>query len=107
MKLVRLFIVAFTIASAAAAHAEVPFDAGKFGHMKAILDGCGRLAPRQASGYLLEMKSLIADATKAMVDEAVKTEAYQQAYAETRSQLSELAPDEVATACSGYLTTAN
>ena len=107
MNLVSQIILGVAIAGIAVARADAPFDAGKFGHMKAVLDVCGRLAPRQASGYLLEMKSLIADASKAMVDEATRTDAYQQAYESTRSTLSELELDAVATTCDEYLKSAN
>lgn len=107
MNPVRQITLGVVIASIAVARADVPFDAGKFGHMKAVLDVCGRVAPRQATGYMLEMKSLIADASRAVVDEATRTDAYQQAYESTRSTLSELESDAVATACSGYLKSAN
>ena len=107
MKILQVIVLAGAMIGPAVALADFPFDAGKLGRMKGILDVCSKATPRQASAYLLQIKSLIADTTKDMVNQATKTDEYQQAYQSIRSELSNLAPDDVAASCTSYLTTAN
>ncbi len=107
MKILHVLVLGGAIACPSVVLAELPFDAGKLGHMKGVLDVCSKTAPREASDYFLQMKSTIGNATKAMVDEAARTDEYQQAYQSVRSELSNKAQDEMATACTAYLTTTN
>lgn len=107
MKTLRILIFAGAMAGSPLALAEAPFDVGKLGHMKGILDVCSKEAPQKASAYLLQMKSLIGTATKATVDEATRTEEYQQAYESVHSELSNMAQDEAVAACTSYLTATN
>ncbi len=106
MKLLHTLILAGVIASPSLAHANTSFDAGQFGHMKGVLDICGKSNLREASAYLLEMKAMIGDATKEMVNEATSTGEYQQAYQGILAELSSMTPDEMAHACTAYLTPA-
>ena len=107
MKILYILVLGGTLACPCIALAELPFDPGKLGHMKGVLNVCSKVTPREASDYFLRMKSLIGDATKAMVDEAAKTEEYQQAYQSIASELSNKSQDEMAAACTSYLTTTN
>jgi hypothetical protein len=107
MRILHILVLGGAMACPPVALADLPFDAGKLGHMKGILDVCSKATPRGASDYLLQMKAMIGAATKAMVDEAAKTEEYQQAYQSIRSEFSNMAQDEVVAACTSYLTTKN
>lgn len=78
-------------------------DAGKLGHMRGVLDTCTRVNPQQASQYLLQMKAMIGDATKQMVDEAAQTDEYQQAYQSVTDELHDMSADEMSKNCSLYL----
>lgn len=105
MKILRILVTGGVMACSTVTLADLPFDPGKLGHMRGVLDVCSRAMPRVASDYFLQIKSLIGDATKEMVAEAAKTEEYQQAYQSVRSELGNKAQDEVATACTSYLST--
>ena len=107
MKVLHILVLGGAMVCSTIALAELPFDPGKLGHMKGVLDVCSKATPREASDYFLRMKSAIGNATKEMVDDAAKTEEYQQAYQSVRSELSNKAQDEMATACTAYLMTTN
>lgn len=107
MKLLHILVLGGAMVCSTVALAELPFDPGKLGHMKGVLSVCIKTKPREAWDYFLKMKAMIGDATKAMVDEAAKTDEYQQAYQSVRSELSDKAQDEMATTCTAYLTTTN
>jgi hypothetical protein len=106
MKLTHIMVIA-GLACTSAVLADVPFDTGRLGRMKGILDACSRTNPQKASTLLLEMKTLIGDSTKAVVDEATRTEEYRQAYESIRSEIGNLSPDQVAGVCSAYLASSN
>lgn len=107
MKIRHILVLGGAMICSPVALAELPFDAAKLGHMRAVLEVCSKVAPREASNYLLQMKSLIGKATKAMVDEAARTDEYQAAYQSVGSELSGKSHDELASACTSYLATAN
>jgi len=89
------------------AWADFPFDVGKLGHMRAVLEICSRASPQAATYYMLQIKSLIGDASKSVVDEAARTDEYQQAYQSVRSDLSSLTKDGLEQECVSYLGSAN
>lgn len=107
MKILYILLCAGVATGPAVAQAGLPFDAGKLGQMKALVDVCSKATPREASKYLLQTKSLIGNATKQTVDEAAATEEYQQAYEAIRSKFSNLSQDGIVDACTSYLTTMN
>lgn len=103
MKFLHILIFGGTMAFTSLAHANTSFDAGQFGHMKGVLDVCSRVYLRESSAYFLEMKAMIGDATKEMVNEAAATGEYQQAYQHVLAELSSMTPEEMAQACTAYL----
>lgn len=107
MKIRHILVLGAVMAVSPIAHAELPLDAAKLGHMKGVLDVCGSAVPRKASDYLLQMKSMLGKATKAEVNEAAKSEEYREAYQSVRSRLSGLTRDELTTECTAYLATTN
>jgi hypothetical protein len=107
MKIPCVLVLGGVIAWPAVALAEIPFDPGRLGQMKGVLEVCSRVAPRAASEYLLQMKAVIGSATKAMVDEAARTEEYQQAYQSVRSEFSSLSQDGIVASCTSYLAATN
>ncbi len=107
MKTVHMILVAAAIAASTLVLADPGFDAGQFGRMRGILDTCSKFDAVGASHYLLQMKSLIGNATKQDVDEAMKTETYQEAYQAVVTELANMDPDGREKACTGYLTVAD
>lgn len=107
MKLLSAWILLASLAFAPKALAEATFDPGTLGHMKAVLDICGGVNRQEASQYLLQMKSMIGNASREDVQKAEKTQAYQIAYRSTRAELSGKAPRDLAAACSAYLSESN
>jgi len=103
MKLMHTLVLSGLIAAATAASAETSLDNWKLGRMQGILDMCRSASPQQATQYLLQMKSAIGDATRQMVNQAAKTEQYQQAYQQVRAELSGMAHTERAQACQAYM----
>lgn len=83
--------------------AESTVDAVQLGRMQGILNVCTRVNPREASKYLLQIKALIGDASKRAVDQAAKSEEYQQAYQAVTEELKNMAPDDMVQACNRYL----
>jgi len=88
------------------AWAEFPFDVGKLGHMKAVLEMCSRASPQAATYYMLQIKSLIGDASKDVVARAARTDEYQQEYQVVRSDLSSLTQEGLKQECLSYLESA-
>ncbi len=107
MKTVIFLVLAGVMAYPQFALAESTVDAAQLGRMQGILNVCTRVNPREASKYLLQIKALIGDASKQAVDQAARTEEYQQAYQAVTEELKNMAPDEMAQACNRYLTAAN
>ncbi len=107
MKTVNFLVLAGVMAYPQLALAESTVDAAQLGRMQGILNVCTRVNPREASKYLLQIKALIGDASKQSVDQATRTEEYQQAYQAVTEELKNMAPDEMAQACNRYLTAAN
>ncbi len=103
MKILHMLALGAAMAVLSLALADPAFDAGQFGRMKGILDVCGRVNARDASQYLLQMKAMIGSATKAEVDQAAKTDEYQQAYQAITTELNNMDTDAKVQACSGYL----
>ncbi len=91
----------------ALALADPAFDVAQLGRMNGILKVCGRVNPQQASKYLLQIKALIGDATRETVDEATRSEQYQQAYEAITDELGNLGPDELVQACDRYFASSN
>lgn len=85
------------------APAQSTFDPGTLGHMRAVLELCSKSDWQEASQYLLQMKSMIGNASRQTVEKAEKSEAYRIAYQSVRSELSNRDPRDLAAACSGYL----
>ena len=79
------------------------FDPGTLGHMKAVLDSCGRVNPQKASQYLLQMKAVIGGATKSEINQPAKTQEYQAAYQSVHEKLGGLTQEGVAAQCESYL----
>lgn len=107
MKLLRMITIASLLAGSSVAMAGFPFDVGKLGHMRAVLEMCSRTSPHAATTYLLQIKSLIGKADKATVDKASRTEEYQTEYQSTRAEFNSLTQEGVVHACEGYLTSTN
>ncbi len=107
MKILHVLSLGAAMAVLSLALADPSIDAGQLGRMKGILEVCGRVDTRDASQYLLQMKALIGNATKQEVDQAAKTDEYQQAYQSIAAELNNMDPDSMAQACSGYLSASN
>ncbi len=107
MKTMHIIILVGTMVCSPVILADPSFDVGQLGHMKGIVDVCSKVNPRQASNYFLQMKELIGDATKQSVDQAARTEEYQQAYQAVTTQLRDMSQEEMTQACTGYLTTSD
>ncbi len=103
MKTVHMMLVATAIVASSLVLADPGFDAGELGRMRGILDTCSMFNAVGASRYLLQMKSLIGNASKQEVDEAIKTGAYQDAYQAVVTELGNMDPNEREKACTGYL----
>lgn len=103
MKILHMLSLGAAMAVLSLALADPAFDAGQLGRMKGILEVCGQVNARDASQYLLQMKALIGNATKEEVDQAAKTDEYQQAYQSITTELNNMDPDAKVQACSGYL----
>lgn len=99
----HMILVAAAMACSSFVMADPGFDAGQLGRMRGILDTCRKVDPVDASHYLLQMKSLVGNATKQEVDEAMRTEAYDQAYQAVVTELANMDPDGRAKTCTGYL----
>ncbi len=107
MKTVHMILVAASIVASSLVLADPGFDAGELGRMRGILDTCSKFNAVDASHYLLQMKSLIGNASRQEVDEAMKTGAYQDAYQAVITELGNMDPNEREKACSGYLSVSN
>ena len=103
MKLIHSVMLVGVITAATAAMAQTSLDGWKLGHMQGVLDMCRRAVPQQATQYLLQMKSAIGDATRQMVNQAAKTDQYQQAYQQVHAELNGMAYAERAQACRAYM----
>ncbi len=104
---VHILVLACALAVPAITAANPAFDEGELGRMRGILDTCGKVNALEASHYLLQMKALIGNATRSEVDQAARTEAYQQAYQAVTAELGSLDRDAMIQACNGYLGTSN
>ncbi len=103
MQVLRIVLFSAAIAGSMVVHADAPIDAAQLGHMKGLVDVCGRVAPRDASQYLLQLKATIGDASRETVAQVSRSQEYQQAYQAVSAELKGMAPDEMARACSAYL----
>lgn len=96
-----------TLIVAANASAESTFDPETLGHMKAVLDICGRVDRQAASQYLLQIKAMIGSASKGNVKQAQRRQAYQIAYQTVQSELANRSPQDFDKMCRAYLTEGN
>lgn len=101
-----LCLLVTTVACPSLAVAETTFDAAQLGRMQGILSVCGRVSPRQASTYLLQIKAYIGDASKESVDQATRTDEYQQAYQAVTSELHSMEKEDLERACGSYFAAA-
>ena len=104
MKMLHLIVA---LAWTSVVLAEQTIDAWTLGQMQGTLEVCSAVSPQDAAQYLLQMKALIGNATKDMVDEARRTADYQQAYQSTRSDLTGMTPASRASACKAGLATSD
>ncbi|OIR16360.1 hypothetical protein GALL_30820 [mine drainage metagenome] len=107
MKTMQVFVLVMAMAYPTITLADTSVDTGQFGRMKGILSACSSVNPREASKYLLEIKTLIGDATKETVDQASRSEEYKQAYHDVTEELGSMSRDDMARACKNYLATRN
>ncbi len=109
MKSLCILIMSGAMVCPPIALADSSFDAAKLGYMKGVLDSCSGIAPQEASGYLLQIKSYLGSATKDSVSKTMQTDEYRQAYQSIRDKLKEemsnMSRDQEAAACTSYLTT--
>jgi len=103
MKIFRSMVFVSVMLCSPLVSAEYPFDVGELGHMRAVLEMCSRASPQAATYYMLQIKSLIGDASKDVVDKAARTDKYQQEYQSIRSELSSLTQDGLKQECTSYL----
>ncbi len=102
-----MILVAAAIVASSLVLADPGFDVGQLGRMRGILDTCSKFNAVDASRYLLQMKSLIGNASKQEVDEATKTGTYQEAYQAVVTELDNMDLNDREKACTGYLTVSN
>lgn len=107
MKRLNAGVILVSLLFTVNALAEATFDPETLGHMKAVLDNCGRVNRQEASQYLLQMKAMIGPASRDSVREAERTQAYQIAYQSVRAQLDNTAPRDLALTCRAYLAERN
>lgn len=107
MKRIQILVLAAAMAYPITNFASSLVDPGQLGHMRGILSACSRVNPREASKYLLEIKTLIGDATKETVDQATRAEEYKQAYHDVTEELGSMNRDDITRACTNYLATTN
>ncbi len=107
MKRLHAGVILVSLLFALNALAEAPFDPETLGHMKAVLDSCGRVNRQAASEYLLQMKAMIGPATRDSIKKAERTQAYQIAYQSVHSQLANSDPQDFAVICKAYLAGGN
>ena len=107
MQLRHILILTITFSVPCTGTAATPINAGKLGHMKAVLEMCSRTSPQEASTYLLHMKTLIGDASRTAVNKAMRTDEYQEAYQSIHSEFSSLSESGIADACSSYFSSEN
>lgn len=107
MKTMQVFVLVMAMASPTITLADTSVDTRQFGRMKGILSACSSVNPREASKYLLQIKTLIGDATKDTVDQAARTEEYKQAYHDVTVELGSMNRDDMARACADYLAATN
>ncbi len=106
MRMACSVLMAGLLCATAAIDAQAAVDPAALGHMKAVLALCTRSNPQKASEYLLQMKSMIGDATREAVEQASRTDAYAGAYESVRSDLGSRAPEDVGRVCDSYLSSA-
>jgi hypothetical protein len=107
MKTMQVFALVMAMAYPTISPADTQVDSSQFGRMKGILSACSGVNPREASKYLLQIKTLIGDATKETVDQASRTEEYKQAYHDVTEELGSMNRDDMGRACTNYLATTN
>ncbi len=107
MKTMQVFALVMAMAYPTISLADTSIDISQFGRMKGILSACSGVNPREASKYLLQIKTLIGDATKETADQATRTEEYKQAYHDVTEKLGSMGHDEMARACTDYLAETN
>lgn len=107
MKTMQVFVLVMAMAYPTITLADTSIDTRQFGRMKGILSACSSVNPREASKYLLKIKTVIGDATKETVDQATRTEEYKQAYHAVTEELGSMGHDEMARTCTDYLAAAN
>lgn len=107
MKAMQVFALVMAMAYPTISLADTSVDSSQFGRMKGILSACSSVNPREASKYLLQIKTLIGDATKETVDQAARTEEYKQAYHDVTEELGSMNRDDMARACADYLAVTN
>lgn len=101
-----LCLLAAAAACPSLALADTTFDAAQLGRMQGILSACSRVSPRQASNYLLQIKAFIGDASKESVDQAARTDEYQQAYQAVTNELRAMEKEDRERACASYFAAA-
>jgi len=107
MKRMQILVLVAAMAYPTINFAASSVDPGQLGRMRGILSACSSVNPREASKYLLEIKTLIGDATKETVDQVARAEEYKQAYHDVTEELGSMSRDEMARACTNYLATTN
>ncbi len=107
MKRIQILVFVAALAYPAIDFASSSVDPGQLGRMRGILTACSSVNPREASKYLLEIKTVIGDATKETVDQIAGAEEYKQAYHDVTEELGSMNRDEMARACTNYLATTN
>ncbi len=107
MKRIQVLVLVTAMTYPTIDFADPSVDPGQLGRMRGILSACSSVNPREASKYLLEIKTLIGDATKETVDQVTKAEEYKQAYHDITGELGSMSRDEMARACTNYLATTN
>ena len=107
MKMAYGVLTAGLLCGTALVDAQAAIDPATLGHMKAVLALCSRSNPQKASEYLLQMKSMIGDATREAVEQASRSDSYASAYESVRSDLGSRAPEDVGRVCDSYLSSAN
>jgi len=87
--------------AAASATLPVPWDA--LANIEATVATCQEVDARRVSDYQQRLDALEQTFPRDELGQARRSEMYRGAYDTTRAQLKEMAPDEVLTACRGFL----
>jgi hypothetical protein len=87
--------------AAASATLPVPWDA--LANIEATVATCQEVDARRVSDYQQRLDALEQTFPRDELGQARRSEVYKSAYDSTRAQLKEMAPDEVLTACRGFV----